>query len=1062
MGDHFLDYGTLSCLSAEDRVKFLQYGFGAVEAAPFGCVHHAFEHHAKLYPSSVAVEHLGHKITYAELDRKANCLAHQLRSLGVQPGSRICLLVQRSIAMVIGIVAILKAGGQYVPLDGGIVTQSTLEYVIEDSGAAVVVVLQEYAERVAHMSGLITVVLERYIEATCNLAGMGCAKPLDLSTPDDGVYVIYTSGTTGKPKGVDVLHSNVTNLVCLAPGNVGMAPGRRVAQLLNVAFDMCAWEVLGSLCNGCTLCIRGKTAKEWSTVMKSVDIVISTPTILGQHDPANYPNIKFVATAGEVCPQPLADRWGQSAQYFNSCGPTEITIVNTVQPHTPGETITIGRPTANNNVYILDDGMRPVPIGEMGTMWAGGAGVTRGYVNNPAKTSERYKLDPFLNNGSIMFNTGDLGRWRPDGKLEHLGRIDDQVKIKGFRVELDGVSAAMETCLGVDVAAALLIDNELWGFFTPDTVAIDDVKVATAKIQPYYAVPSHYRGLPSFPKTSNGKTDKRVLRQIALGDASGSSSSLVLQPSRKANGVSSTTQIPESKKVVRIDIISVALAAESAATLVPPLPIYQRYSSNHTTMSFPSVSFPSRPQSVKSDNSSAHASDETVEVSSAVEKGSLSWEGYEDEKVPNKTQRKPVRNLRHIVFTLYRRLFGVVFCVNVAILIATLVRGNMNAEYLGKIVVANLFCAVLMRQDYVVNAFFTVFCAVPTSWPLSIRRICARVYHIGGLHSGCAISGVMWLVLFTIQATIEMAHGGKTSVATVAVTYCILFLLIGIVLFAYPKVRSVAHDRFERTHRFLGWSATLLVWCQVVLLINDYRPLGQTLGQALVTSPVFWLVCIMTSSIILPWVRLRKVPVRAEVLSSHAVRLYFDYVTPIPGTFTRISESPLLEWHGFATVPEPGMKGYSLVVSKAGDWTTKQIQNPPKELWVRGIPTCGVLRIVPLFKRLVFVATGSGIGPCAPCILEQRVPIRLLWTSPNVRQTFGDKLVDSILAASPNAVVYDTRVHGKPDMIKLTHRLVREFNAEAVCVISNQKLTQKIVYGMMSRGIPAFGAIWDS
>ena len=185
------------------------------------------------------------------------------------------------------------------------------------------------------------------------------------------------------------------------------------------------------------------------------------------------------------------------------------------------------------------------------------------------------------------------------------------------------------------------------------------------------------------------------------------------------------------------------------------------------------------------------------------------------------------------------------------------------------------------------------------------------------------------------------------------------------------------------------------------------------------------------------------------------LRLTLFTVTPIPGSYTRISESPLLEWHSFATVPEPGKTGYSLVVSKAGDWTTKQIEHPPTHLWVRGVPTFGVLRIVPLFKRLVFVATGSGIGPCAPCILEQRVPIRLLWTSPNVRQTFGDKLVDSLLAVSPDAVVYDTRKHGKPDMVKLTMKLVREFNAEAVCVISNQKLTQQVVYGMMSRlGFP--------
>lgn len=141
--------------------------------------------------------------------------------------------------------------------------------------------------------------------------------------------------------------------------------------------------------------------------------------------------------------------------------------------------------------------------------------------------------------------------------------------------------------------------------------------------------------------------------------------------------------------------------------------------------------------------------------------------------------------------------------------------------------------------------------------------------------------------------------------------------------------------------------------------------------------------------------------------SVHSLAETFVFVvTPITGSFVRISESPLMEWHGFATVPVPNQKGFSLVVSRAGDWTAKQIQEPPTHLWVRGIPTFGVLRIVPLFRRVVFVATGSGIGPCAPCILEKRIPFRLLWTSPNVRETFGDEFVDSILSAAPDAVIY--------------------------------------------------------
>ncbi|KAI0057826.1 nonribosomal peptide synthetase 12 [Artomyces pyxidatus] len=1025
---------------------FAEFSFGQRRPAPFDCVHHAFEHHALLQPSAVAVEHLGDTISYFELDRSANHLAGRLRVLGVVPGSRVCILAQRSIPLVVGILAVLKAGGAYVPLDGGIVTSSTLNHVLHDSQSTVVLALDEYRLRLQDCSVPVISLDDVVLQG----GGEIVMKPDDMSNPKDGVYIIYTSGTTGKPKGVDVMHYNVTNLVCLAPGNLGMKPGRRVSQLLNIAFDMAAWEILGSLCNGCTLCIRGKSSKEWRAVMKTVDVVIATPSMMIPHQPADYPNIKVVATAGEVCPQALADAWAEQATFINSCGPTEITIVNTTHAHVKGTSLSIGRPTPNNNVYVLDDNMAPLPIGEVGVMWAGGAGITRGYVNLPEKTAERYMLDPFTNDGSMMFNTGDLGRWRADGTLEHLGRVDDQVKVKGFRVELDGVAAAMETCSQVAVAVALLIDSELWGFVTPAGVDIHEVIASTSKIQPYYAVPARFLALTSFPHTANGKTDKRALRELA----------------RKELEVEKTVSLDDIENIPTIALHLHIKGNQSGADLesssssiqsppsIPPSVYDGRCLRGNVSIS----TLPSTDLTIASSNSSTVGSKVSP---SALEKGNA-WDGYENDTLPDKTQGKFLRNLRHQVFSLYRRLFGVVFVTNMAIFIWTVVRGSTQTQHLGLIVVSNLFCAILMRQDYVINTFFNMFCAVPTSWPLSIRRVCARVYHIGGLHSGCAISGVVWLILFTVQATREVVNGGPASIPTVAITYCILALLLGIVTLAHPKVRSLYHNHFEVAHRFLGWSATALVWCQVILLTNDYRRPDQTLGQALIRSAPFWLVLVMSMSIILPWIRLRKVPVRAVVLSNHAVRLYFDYVTPITGSFTRISDSPLMEWHGFATVPEPGKKGYSLVVSRAGDWTSKQIANPPKELWVRGIPTFGVLRIVPLFRRVVFVATGSGIGPCAPCILEQRVPIRLLWTSPNVRQTFGDELVDAILEKSPGAVVYDTRAHGKPDMVKLTYRLVREFNAEAVCVISNQKLTRKIVYGMMSRGIPAFGAIWDS
>ncbi|KAF9256543.1 nonribosomal peptide synthetase 12 [Marasmius fiardii PR-910] len=1009
-------------LSTEDYDAFFQLGQGVTLSVPFPCVHHAFHHHATLHPSNIAVENFGERITYAELDRQSSHLASHLQTLGIVRGSRVCLLVERSIEMVIGILSILKAGGGYIPLDGNVVPDKTLQHILKDAKPGAILVMHQFKNRVPN-TNLPVICIEDALSGANSIDGIP-PNPHSNSSAEDTVYIIYTSGTTGVPKGVDVKHGNVTNLVCLSPGNLGLAPGRRVSQLMNISFDMAQWEILASLGNGATLCLRGKDSKQWKAVMKTVQVIIATPSMLVSHSPADYPNVEVVAVAGEPCPISVADSWGASAQFYNCCGPTEVTIVNTMHLHTPGSPLSIGKPTPNNRVYILDENMKPVPIGKQGIMWAGGAGVTRGYLNPSEKASKHYQRDPFADDGSLMFNTGDLGCWMLHGGLEVHGRTDDQIKVKGFRVELDGVATAMESCPGVDVAVALLIDGNLWGFVTPGSTQQETVIAHLSKAQPYYAIPTRILAIDEFPKTINGKNDKQALQQLVLN------------------------KIEMEKMGAIIPAADLSLQKKSLVSVQPSLPMsYTPPQDSH---------IPAR------DKLQAKDSHDFSATSCISEYTNECWEGYEHDNLPDKTQGHYLRNLRHQIFTLYRRLFGIVFIVNMAILIWIGVKGA-SIPKIGEIVVANLFCAILMRQDYVINLFFNVFCAVPPSWPLSIRRVCARVYHIGGLHSGCAISGVIWLCVLTARATKDVVEGAQTSIPTLVVSWVILVFLFGIVIFAHPSLRLKRHDFFERVHRFMGWAAAVLVWAQVILLINDYKGPNQTLGKALRTSPSFWLVVIFTGSLILPWLRLRKVNVRAEALSNHAIRLYFDYgITPVAGSFVRLSKSPLLEWHGFATIPEPGKTGYSLVISRAGDWTSKQISEPPTQVWIRGVPTCGVLRIVPLFNRLVFVATGSGIGPCAPCILEQRVPIRLLWTSPNVRQTFGDKLVDELLEKSPGAVIYDTRKHGKPDMVKLTYRLVREFNAEAVCVISNQKLTRKVVYGLMSRGVPAFGAIWDS
>ncbi|KAJ7723373.1 putative nonribosomal peptide synthetase [Mycena metata] len=519
---HKLPYPTaLPALSPEDLVLFYRYGIGSRRHVEFPVIHHAFEHHARTQPDAIAVEHslYGQTLTFAQLEVQANRLARRLRAQGICPGKKVCILSRRSIYLIVAILATLKSGGQYVPLDAVTIPDSTLSYVLNDAKPSAVLAMSEFVHRV-DSDVVPTLDLEAVIAEDEAQNADGSRLQDALVMPSDGAYVIYTSGTTGVPKGVDVRHRGVTNVISGPPANVGMRPGLRVGQFLNIAFDMGAWEILGSLYNGCTLCIRGNTKLDWIALMKTVQVVIATPSILACHEPVDYPSIQHVIVGGEPCPQALADKWARFTNFSNCCGPTEISICNTVQPHTPGYPLSIGKPIPNTNVYVLSrdpSSTRPLPIGEIGCMWVGGIGVSNGYLNLPEKTAERYRPDPFVGGAAMMFNTGDLGRWRSDGQLDHLGRADDQIKVKGFRVELDGVAAAMRSHDPVVNAVALLVGTELWGFVTPASVDLQLVRNATAAIQPYHAVPTQYLAVDAFPMTKNGKVDKRALVVYAEG-----------------------------------------------------------------------------------------------------------------------------------------------------------------------------------------------------------------------------------------------------------------------------------------------------------------------------------------------------------------------------------------------------------------------------------------------------------------------------------------------------------------------------------------------------------------
>ena len=386
----------------------------------------------------------------------------------------------------------------------------------------------------------------------------------------------------------------------------------------------------------------------------------------------------------------------------------------------------------------------------------------------------------------------------------------------------------------------------------------------------------------------------------------------------------------------------------------------------------------------------------------------------------------------------YHRLAGLALVINVVLAVAA----SWTVAELGNLVLANFAIAILIRQHYVINALFWLATRAPLHWPLAIRATLAKVYHFGGIHVGCAIAATGWYIAFAIA--ILRSEPSPALFATVCLE---LAILVAITLVSMPMIRSRHHDAFEIIKRFGGWGSLALIWVQSALL-----------------GDIAWhLLGVITLSVALPWLRLRKVPVELVVPSSHVALAHFDYgVTPFAGSSTAISRSPLREWHSFANVPSPGRTGFRLTISRAGDWTGRLIDERPSHVWVKGIPTAGVANIETLFSRVVYIATGSGIGPCLPHLLARKVPARLVWATRDPRKTYGDGLVDEILDKHPDALIWDTHARGKPDMVALAYQALVETGAEAVICISNKKLTWQVVSGLESRGIPAYGAIWDS
>ncbi|WP_217554345.1 non-ribosomal peptide synthetase [Streptomyces sp. GbtcB6] len=465
-----------------------------------------FREWAALTPTAVALRSAGRSLSYAEVDARSDVWARGLVGRGVGRESRVGLCLPRGVEMVVAILAVWKAGGAYVPLDPEY-PSDRLEFMVADSGAELVLVVEETAE----LSGGETVLLEELD---------GSAGELPEVLPGQLAYVIYTSGSTGRPKGVAVGHGSVANLASAMCPVLGAAPGVTALQFASFSFDASVLDVAVTLAAGGTLAIASADERLDPSALagmleaSGVEVASVVPSLLGALEPGDVSGIGNWVLGAERLEAGLAAKWRDGARVWNTYGPTEATVITTavlLEEGITGEDVgpAIGRPLPNVRTYVLDAYLRPVPAGVTGELYVAGDGLARGYVSRPDLTAERFVACPF-GEGGRMYRTGDLVRWRVDGQLEFVGRADEQVKIRGFRVELGEIGAVLAAHPRVERATAVVRDGRVVGY-TVGAADGEDVRAFAAARLPEYMVPSAVVVLDAFPLTVNGKIDRAAL-----------------------------------------------------------------------------------------------------------------------------------------------------------------------------------------------------------------------------------------------------------------------------------------------------------------------------------------------------------------------------------------------------------------------------------------------------------------------------------------------------------------------------------------------------------------------
>jgi amino acid adenylation domain-containing protein len=476
-------------------------------------------------------------MTYSELDRRSNQLAHYLKSLGVGPEVVVGILLDRSFDTVVAILGTLKAGGAFLPLDTTF-PLDRLHFILSESRAAIVLTKDDLAERLSAVNT--TCVLMDAHQA--QISGWPECAPNSSVTSANLAYVIYTSGSTGRPKGVLLTHSGLCNLIDAQRFVFGIRPGTRVLQFARLSFDASTAEIFSTLLNGAELHIapdqRLLPGADLAQLLRDSEINIATlpPSILPLLAQYEFPSLTTLVVAGEACSPEIASIWMTRNRFVNAYGPTECTVCATCSVISDkASSIPIGHPIYNVRIYVLDDWLEPVPVNVVGQLFIAGQGISRGYLERPGLTAQHFTACPFGASGERMYATGDLCSWRPDGQLEFRGRRDRQLKIRGRRIELGEVEGALMRHQNVrQVYAAVAqglgetggtADKPVPPVLIPEddrivayVVLISGSAAGVAELKEYlrrslpeYMVPSTFVVLDELPVLPSGKVDRNSL-----------------------------------------------------------------------------------------------------------------------------------------------------------------------------------------------------------------------------------------------------------------------------------------------------------------------------------------------------------------------------------------------------------------------------------------------------------------------------------------------------------------------------------------------------------------------